>query len=218
MSEAFERRSDLWTPGQVITIRNITRSGRIWDATPVRVVEDSAQLTVLYKANGTIYKRPKGIDEIDPDPRAHSAVDLHRAGGWTWWDVEWKNRWFLILVRPDDHYAVYLFYSADPEGLLSYYVNFQKPFKRRPSAIDTQDYAVDLIIRPDLSWFYKDEKEFLALIEEGVLLPEMNDVVYRSGQDILDKLPEPSWFMEWTGWRPPPDWEVPELAADWDSL
>ena len=62
------------------------------------------------------------------------------------------------LARPGRAHSIYLFWHEDGE-LEHWYVNFEQPLRRTPVGFDTFDEKLDLIVRPDGSYRWKDEDE-----------------------------------------------------------
>jgi len=54
-------------------------------------------------------------------------------------------------------------------GFRGWYVNFEAPFMRTGSVLDTVDWHLDLWIDPDGTWRWKDEDEADAAVAAGAL-------------------------------------------------
>lgn len=203
-----------WRRGDMVSFRNIVQ-GKVWDATPMRVVQDEPDLTVLYRAANTWYKRPFAHGDPNPNPSQHNAMQLLEAGDWWHGDVQWVQRWRLTLMRPQDPFAIFVMFSEAAE-LLAYYVNFQEPFVRTDRCLDTRDYTLDLVILPDLTWHWKDEEDFRLMIEKGYLGGDLDEILREAGEKLLAESKEPgAWFRQWDEWRPPAEWDVPTLTDGW---
>ena len=46
-------------------------------------------------------------------------------------------------------------------------MNFQAPLRRVRNGFQVHDYALDIVVRPDMSWKRKDVDEFEELITRG---------------------------------------------------
>ena len=125
----------------------------------------------------------------------------------------------LALTPPDSWHSVWLFWSADWQ-FENWYVNLQPPIRRTRRGVIVGDCALDIVVKPDLSWSWKDEDEFAELIDRGFFRDaEVSSV--RAEADRMVKVIEdrgPPVSDGWEKWRPEPRWPVPEVPEDWDVL
>ncbi len=136
----------------------------------------------------------------------------------------------LMLHQPRVEHSTWLFF--EPDGRFrSWYVNLERPGVRWDDGaldggglcgIDTVDYDLDIVVRPDRSWQWKDEDEFA----EHLAHPEFywcddEESVRAEGARVVklieagefpfdgtrtDFVPEPSWAVPD---RVPPGWDRP---------
>lgn len=91
------------------------------------------------------------------------------------------------------------------------HVNLQDPFRLDEHGYATEDHALDVVVEPDGSWRWKDEDELADAVRAG----RVDEAAARAeGERVLAEAPFPT---GWEGYRPDPDWPVPELPAGWDS-
>ena len=78
---------------------------------------------------------------------------------WVW--TPWTNpRSVLAWYPPKAPYAVLLWF--DGATFTNYYVNLGGPAVVWDAGADTEDWDLDILADPDLSWRYKDEEDLLA--------------------------------------------------------
>jgi uncharacterized protein len=80
------------------------------------------------------------------------------------------------------------------------------------------DLVLDLVVAPDRSWRLKDEDDFQRAISDGHLTAEAGTIVRAEADRMIGVLAadgSPFCETEWAGWRPPADWTIPPLPADW---
>lgn len=206
----------MWEPGDVISWRGIYRE-RIWHVQPTLLVKDSSDDIVLALLPGTECiaeeNYPKGKN--------------NRKRRWDFKDRDWKlssyiwqkNR-LLLIFEPDSFYSTILFWNQERDEFLSYYINFQLPFKRTQFSVDTLDLDLDLLIHPDFSYEWKDVDDYQKAISHGVILPEWADEIDSAGVEIFQKLEKRQYPFDgsWLDWKPDPAWIPPNLPENWDKI
>ena len=182
-----------WSPGKVVAWREAWR-GQEYIALPVRVVEDSESQLVVYLAEGTRFSFP---------------------GQWPFgtrhpWGAngEWRGHGALVVQRPGDAYAIWDFWHGDDRQFANWYVNMQEPFGRDGECYFTQDHELDLVVRPDGTWSWKDEQELEDWVTRGRFTRDEVTEIRRVGEQVIADWPFPT---GWEDWRPDPAWSVPEL-------
>lgn len=171
--------------------------GRVWRAQACRVVEDSPETIALWIPAGSPFRVPVGGVRIPGDE----------------WELEAgaTSRDQLCVARPGRRHSIFLHWGGD--GSLDYwYVNFERPLRRTAVGFDTFDEKLDLIVRPDGSYRWKDEDELEAASAAGLLDPE---AVRAEAARVLEEWPFPT---GWEDWRPDPAWSVPQLPEDWERV
>lgn len=186
-------------------------------ARPLIVVQDTAELSVLWMPHGTVRKVPDGahIDPIYPVSRKDRIIaDLAR-GDWHYQDHTWEVS-TLVTMRPADSYAVWA--SWLPDGThFGYYVNLQLPYRRTPIGFEAMDLMLDSVVQPDLSWQWKNDDEFEEIVELGLYSQDLaRHIRAEAGRAIAD-LEARRWPFDGTllELRPEPAPTAPVLHSGW---
>jgi predicted RNA-binding protein associated with RNAse of E/G family len=101
-----------------------------------------------------------------------------------------------------------------------WYVNMQPPFRRTPFGVDIVDRTLDIVVRPDRSWYWKDEDELAHAVEKGACSPELASRIRQAGEEavrLIEARASP-FDEEWTGWRAPEGWAITEVPDGWQTL
>jgi hypothetical protein len=126
-------------------------------------------------------------------------------------DEIWAKGPVLRFMRPGDAHTIEVCW--DPEWrFVCWYVNLQAPLAVRGDRFDTTDWALDLVVRPNGSWSWKDEHDFAEAQELGILDAAAAAEVRAEGERVIEASP---WPTGWEGWRPPREWEPLPLPDDW---
>jgi hypothetical protein len=195
-----------WRPGDSIAIRGISR-GRIWSVFASTVVRDDEDvLAHLW--------RP-GMRRIAPFAPDGSIQRLHTE--WTLGEQEWTRTRVLWLWQPGAAWQLGHFWDDGTDELLGWYVNLQEPLRRTAIGFDTLDQHLDVVVRPDRSWEWKDEDELAESVAYGEYTEEQAAAIRDVGEQVIAALPElvPT---GWEGFRPDPAWELARVPPGWDAL
>jgi hypothetical protein len=196
-------------PGEAVAIREIW-AGRVWYARPAVVVADEPNLQMFHVPPHVRCKEPVGPD---------GAPLRIPTDSWTMADVERGRSSMLSFAFPDTPYAVILGYG-DRGDLREYYVNLQSPLQRSAAGFDTVEHLLDVTIPADRSgWSWKDEDELDEAVQQGLFTEEDAAWFRHWGERAVEHvlLREPPFDEDWASWRPDPDWDTPELPADWST-
>lgn len=205
--------------GRLILHRN-TRRGRLAFARPVRVVSDTDLGLLLWMARGT-----PGVNEVTLDGRGTRGMPFSewvtlkyrmRAGAW-------QGPGILMFFPPDADHSVWFFF--DEQGrFANWYVNLEERATRwddgAVAGVDIVDQDLDIVVRPDRTWEWKDEDEFTErlAIPEHYWVPD-EQAVRAEGRRVI-KVVEAGEFPfdgTWTDFVPDPSWTVPtDLPHGWD--
>ena len=179
--------------------------GRVAYVQPVTVVHDRPDEIALYLAAGTPCKH---VDGLEPLAR----------GDWTCRDRTHERTDVLMLVRPDDWYAIWLMWWHDSGEFWQWYVNFQLPLEHTLLGFDTADKTLDITVAPDGRWQWKDEEEFAYAQELGVVRPEEARAIRDAAPRVIADIESGAYpFTErWLSWRPDPRWSIPGIPAGWE--
>jgi hypothetical protein len=172
----------MWKPGDVVMWRGILRE-QDWHVQPTIVVKDHPDELVLTLLPGT-------------ECLAEETYPLGKQISRRWWDfidTEWvlkKYTWYanhlLLILEPDSYYSTIYFWDHTSSEFLCYYINFQIPFKRNHSSIETLDLELDLIINPDFSYKWKDLDDYKKAVKTEIILPEWTDEIEKPNLKSLN--------------------------------
>jgi protein associated with RNAse G/E len=206
----------MWKPGDVIAWRGIYRE-RIWHVQPTLLVKDSPEEVVLTLLPGTECiaepTYPKGKKN---GQRRWHFVDHD----WQLATYTWQTNRLLLIFEPQNYYSIFLFWNHTSDEFQCYYVNFQLPFQRNGMAVDTLDLDLDLIIRPDFSYKWKDVDDYQEGIAHGVILPEWCNEIESATSEVMERLEKRQYPFDgsWLDWKPDPTWQPPMLPENWDKI
>ena len=189
--------------------------GRLWTATPARVIVDEPGLVVYWCPAGT-----QRLCATNPDGQPREAPTRAERFAVRMTTMVWGLGLFplplssLRVTRPDDGHSVWLGWDHD-WSFVGWYVNVQRPLTRIPGGFQTMDLTLDAVIAPDLGWEWKDEDELATLVAAGVFTDEEAATFYLAGRAGVDQVlagGDP-WVHGGQDWRPDPSWAMPTLPT-----
>jgi hypothetical protein len=208
-----------WSPGDSITLRYVGHSdgqvpGKpgVLQGWPYLVVADGPDLLALWMPAGTRIKR---VDMADRGNRLRDHVHGEHPHD------EWRRGDTLRLMPAGAAYSVWLQWSTQPpHDFLGWYVNLEAPFVRTVIGVDTTDDSLDLVVRPDLTWEWKDEHLADHWVELGVYTREETARFFETGREVIAAVEARCFPFDgsWLDWRPDPAWGIPEVHPDWDRV
>ena len=146
--------------------------GQVFTAAPHRVLRDTGDELLLAHWPGITALAPRtwidwlhtGDDAVRKRALPDLAARTWELGDWVWRDTG-RLSWFGV----DEWFSLHRFFDLTGTPL-NWYINFERPFVRTRSGVDTFDVMIDLVAAPDLSsWRWKDEDEYAELHRLGVL-------------------------------------------------
>lgn len=171
-----------------------------------RVVEDTAERTIIYISAGSDYKQVVWMGNAPPTPEQVGQFE----------EKTWTNYSILRIMYPDVPYSIWAMWRAADGEFVRWYVNIESPFERTSFGFGAVDYELDLVVNPDWTWAWKDEDELLRHVETGVFTAAQAIDFKRYGLDALKRIEsrtEP--FNEpWPNWRPDPSWGPLKMPVD----
>jgi hypothetical protein len=177
----------MWAEGDVIVRREVLNDGSCWLHCPVLVVQDTPELLITYLAEDTEFTFP-------PTARPHP------------WGVNkrWQGHGTLMLQRPGEMHAIWLFWDGPNRDFAGWYVNIQEPFRRTEAGYDTQDLELDIWIPEGGSWEWKDDELLEERVREGRFTADQVEVIRTEGRRVADLLDDGHrwWDESWADWRP----------------
>jgi predicted RNA-binding protein associated with RNAse of E/G family len=192
----------------VVVIRTVFR-GQVWNALPNYLIEDSPERVVTALLPGARCQQPAV-------PRQEMFAAL-ASGRWATVETTWHTNRTLWVWPQAANYAIGLFWE-DATGLFrAWYLNLQTPLRRSSLGFDLWDQVLDVVVRPDRSWTWKDEDELAEAARLGVIGPEEAAAVRAEGERLTASL-DAVVPTGWEDWRPDPGWPALELPDGWDRL
>lgn len=188
-----------WSEGEVILRREVLNDGRCWAEWPVIVVLDEPELLATYIATDTPFRIPTGAWP--------TSTGLHPWHG----KDRWEGHGVLMLQRPNEAHAVWVFWQGTNRAFWGWYVNVQEPFRRTPFGYDTQDLELDIWVPADGPWKWKDEELLEQRVEEGRYTREQVAAIRDEGHRVAAELDAGRrwWDDEWASWEPNVAWPTP---------
>jgi hypothetical protein len=179
--------------GTQITWRQVWR-GRPMLSARVRVIEDDPGLLAVYLAEGTPFVFFDGPFPTYPHP----------------WSApgRWQGPGLVMLQRPGDAYAVWVFWAGADRAFDCWYVNFQAPFVRGEDCVDTLDHELDLWSADGREWHWKDAEMLDLRQDQGWFTPDELAGIRAAGSEVYAELTTRGmwWDEAWRGWTPLPAW------------
>lgn len=177
----------MWAAGEVVVRREVRNDGWAWLEVPVLVVRDDADLLVTYMAEGAPFTFP-------PGPERHPWSDRGA----------WQGHGVLMLHRPRDAHAVWVFWHGPERAFHGWYLNLQEPFRRTAEGYDTQDLELDIWIPAGGAWQLKDDELLDVRVREGRFTQDQARATRREAARITAELDAGRqwWDDAWSTWRP----------------
>jgi hypothetical protein len=185
----------MWSEGEVILRREVLNDGRSWAEWPVIVVRDDPGLLATFTPTGAPFRFPAGP----------SAVHAWRG------KQSWHGHGVLMLQRPDEAHAVWVFWRGESRDFWGWYVNLQEPFRRTPFGYDTQDLELDIWVPAEGAWKWKDDELLEQRVQEGRYTAAQVAATREEGRRIAAELDAGRhwWDAAWAEWEPDPSWPTP---------
>jgi hypothetical protein len=193
--------SGYWTPGNVLLRREVLNDGRVWLEFAVITVEDMPDLLVSYIPEGAPFRFPEG--DWPTENRLHPWHGKER----------WHGHGVLMLQRPGESYAVWVFWNGPERTFHGWYLNLQEPFRRTDRGYDTQDLELDIWLPATGGWQLKDDEVLEERVRAGRYTAEqIVETRALAARIIADLETNGRWWSEdWADWEPDPSWPTPSL-------
>jgi hypothetical protein len=190
-----------WARGMTIPVRHV-REGRVWHAHPAIVVDDSPDRLVLFEPAGSI-RHSSNVDFATGEVTAPREMPRHTTDA-------------LIIMPVGSAHAVSLFWAAGGGPFLCWYVDLQQPFRRAGGGVVTWDQSLDIVVRPDLGWSWKDEDHLARLPALGLATESETAAIRAEGERVVGLIETRSrpFNEDWPLWRPEAGWRIPTLPPD----
>jgi Protein of unknown function (DUF402) len=177
----------MWSEGDLILRREIRNDGWAWMQSRVLVVRDEPELLVTYLAEGTPFEFP-------PGPEVHPWAGR----------AAWSGHGVLMLHRPDEMHAIWVFWDGPNRDFAGWYVNLQEPFRRTAEGYDTQDLELDIWIPAGGTWQLKDSDLLDLRVQEGRFTQDQARAIRAEGDRVIAELEAGRrwWDERWAEWSP----------------
>lgn len=188
--------------GEHVVLRQLF-VGRIWNAMPAVVVEQTPERLVTWLPPGVVTKSPEG-----------GLFD-----GWTLRDRLVRRPHGILRVKePAEEWSLLHFWHEDG-SFAGWYVNLEGPFLPTPIGWDYEDHLLDLWLEAEGKWEWLDEDELARAVELGLRSEEEARAARAAGERALARLlaAEPPDRTGLEAWRPDPAWALPALPPNWDA-
>jgi hypothetical protein len=182
----------------------------------VRVAADDEHGLRLWLPAGSPYWRL-----LDSGPGTHRDRPTDGTHGARLAKQVWTGSDVMIWMPENKPYSVFWLWT---DGMFAgWHANLEEPYirwaDRGCAGVDTADQALDVVVRPDRTWRWKDEDEFHARTGHPLYWTEAQAAQIRATADRLVKLAEAGEFPfdgTWCGFRPDASWTVPGLPPGHD--
>ena len=211
-------------------------------ARPYVVIADTEELLALYQPEGTVLRRwhiaeRRYLNEVTVTkgetlrllkPGQHYDVTL-------FFETEGELPWFYDALfapgrlqapgwraRHRDSDDPSIVRPVQPTGhrFRGWYVNMQMPFLRTPLGIDVVDQTLDIVVRSDGSWYWKDEDELALAVDKGACTEAYAAAVRRTGEEVVELIEarQVPFDDTWTGWHADGYAPITEVPEGWQFL
>ena len=206
-------------PGREVLYRNVD-GPRLASVRPCRVVSDDDRGLLLWLARGSAV-----AIQVATDGRGIRDMPFTE---WTTLPTEvitetWAGPGVLKFIPPDADHSVWFFRTGTGE-LAGWYVNLEERALRWDdgpvAGVDVIDQDLDVVVRPDRTWSWKDEDEFTERLAHPSHYWVHDEAAVRAEGRRVIKLIEAGDFPfdgTWTTYEPDPSWPVPTtLPPGWN--
>jgi hypothetical protein len=211
---------NLFVAGATVVRRDVY-GGRIWSATPKRVIADDGYSLVLARWPGVRMMGPVSWVASHRDGTGAQRLRAVRELASGHWDLApwiWSETTVLTLCEHGKSYSVERFLDAD-QNLRCWYVNFQRPYLRTGLGVDTFDLLLDLVVEPDGKYTWKDEDEYRHARRLRVVRDADHIRVLQAREEVVELLErrQGPFADSWQAWKLDPSWPLPRLPRGWQA-
>jgi len=206
-------------PAGSTAVHRDTLGGKIWSATPCRVVADYGDELILARWPGVQVLRLATYIEwmqTGDDRARQQLVSELAASRWKLGRCAWQDTTVVSWFGTDLYFSVHRFMRPGLPAC-DWYVNFERPCRRTRIGIDTCDLLIDLVVKPDLSGYaWKDEDEYAQGRRLGLIDDVAHAGVDEARQHVLALIEsrQGPFAQDLSSWRHDPGWAAPVLPAD----
>jgi hypothetical protein len=113
------------------------------------------------------------------------------------------------------------FGEAQPQGCFyGWKVDISSPFARTRVGFDMIDEVLDIVVRPNRTYYWRDEDELSQLVQAGFYSEAEAERLCEAGREVIELVEqrEPPFDDDWTQWVPPLDLVMTEAPEGWQYL
>lgn len=148
------------------------------------VVRDRDGELALYRGPGHPMRRRNA--ELGNIPEFRHQPVTRWLDGWSA-DPHWGRWRVLVLMNPNDHHAISMFWNAASDALDFWYIDLTGPAARRSFGFDFLEHGLDIVVKPDFSsWQWKDEDELEWNVRIGRYDRAEADELYAEGERAVE--------------------------------
>lgn len=205
-------------PGRTVLYRNID-GDRLACVRPCRVISDDDRGLLLWLARGTAVIIEQTVDGRNiRDMSFAEWIGLKRENV----TASWEGPGLLKFIPPAGDHSVWFF--RDDEGRFqNWYVNLEYGALRwddgATAGVDVIDQDLDIVVRPDRSWQWKDEEEFgERLSHPDHYWVRDEATVWAEGRRVIEMIEAGKFPFDgtWTDFQPDPWPVLTTVPAGWD--
>ena len=206
-----------WQAGDQIVFYELWGCG-IGTARPVTVVSDD-QLRIAfysYPHTTTVTRGLENYGTMSPSEKVGLSIRMLDPTLGEFREELSPPGHVLTLVSRGRWHSVMLFWDADWE-FLYWKVNLQSPLRRVRQGVQAHDYILDIIVRPNMSWEWKDVEQFKEMTHRGFLSFEQVSAIHAEANRMAKTIERGGSPLSegWENWRPVLGRPTPRLPSDW---
>lgn len=218
--------------GEVVTV----------GARPYRVIVDSEDLLALHQPEGTLIQRWHIAEQrLLPDASYSRGETLrllkpgHAYDVTLFFETEGELPWFYDALfgagrlqapgwrarhRNSEDPAIVSPVQPTGHRFRGWYVNMHMPFVRTAVGIDVVDLTLDIVVRPDGSWYWKDADELAMAMEKGACSVAYAEAIRKTGETVARAIEarQQPFDDTWTSWRPSDTSPITQVPDGWQHL
>jgi hypothetical protein len=138
------------------------------------------------------------------------------------------------MLYPGKHYDVSIYYDTGtgpapwvqryfPGAHARFYgwkIDLASPFRRTDLGFDVIDEVLDIVVRPDRSYYWKDEDQMSELVARGIYSEKEAEVIRDHGREAIRLVQQHAspFDDEWQDWHPDSELVLEEVPEGWESL
>ncbi len=214
MTTAAGTRLPQFEPGLTLVVSEQWK-GRLWAASPHRVIESSPAELVTFVPEGTtaVVATNRGLPQaavLDRSARKLLALETMIVYPRSIRESPTK----LHFYAPGRWSRVNLGWNVKGE-FTGWYVNFERPVRPAPDGVCSKDLALDMFVNPDGRWHWKDREEFDEALARGIFAESLRAQLMQEQAAVLKDLAagDGAFDPAWTRFAPDSAWESPVLPV-----